>query len=143
MQRWPRAHCPHHGDPQEDAIHVADEVTLRGGCAAGLVVMILGCSNPLETVRQEAMRDMTHLALGRQAQNIEMGTLQSGSAPATAADLQTPLGVDAWDTPLVYVPPNGDVPYDLISYGADKAEGGTGLDADISYRKDVAVDDAL
>ena len=36
---------------------------------------------------------------------------------------------DPWDNPYIYTPYNGG--YDLISYGADGQEGGTGYDTDI------------
>jgi general secretion pathway protein G len=39
---------------------------------------------------------------------------------------------DPWGTPYVYRSPGQHAPYDLISYGADGREGGTGLAADIS-----------
>ena len=37
--------------------------------------------------------------------------------------------LDPWDNPYEYIPYQGG--YDLISFGADGAEGGTGFDADI------------
>ncbi|MGB9154829.1 MAG: type II secretion system major pseudopilin GspG [Alphaproteobacteria bacterium] len=39
---------------------------------------------------------------------------------------------DAWGTPYVYHIPGQHGDYDLISYGADKTEGGTGENADIT-----------
>jgi general secretion pathway protein G len=39
---------------------------------------------------------------------------------------------DPWGTPYVYRSPGQHGPYDLISYGADGREGGTGPAADIS-----------
>jgi general secretion pathway protein G len=39
---------------------------------------------------------------------------------------------DPWGTPYVYRSPGQHGAYDLISYGADGREGGTGLAADIS-----------
>jgi len=40
--------------------------------------------------------------------------------------------LDAWGRPLVYIVPGSGNDYDLLSYGADGAVGGEGLDADIS-----------
>ncbi len=37
---------------------------------------------------------------------------------------------DPWDNAYIYLPYNGG--YDLVSYGADGMEGGTGYDTDIS-----------
>jgi general secretion pathway protein G len=39
---------------------------------------------------------------------------------------------DPWGHPYQYVQPGKGGPYDLISYGADGREGGTGADADIT-----------
>lgn len=38
---------------------------------------------------------------------------------------------DAWNTPFVYISENGEK-FTIISYGADKKEGGTGKNKDIS-----------
>lgn len=40
--------------------------------------------------------------------------------------------VDKWDTPFVYISPGANGPFDLYSLGADGAEGGEGVAADIS-----------
>lgn len=41
--------------------------------------------------------------------------------------------VDAWDRPFIYlIPGRQDQPFEILSYGADGMEGGTGADADIS-----------
>jgi general secretion pathway protein G len=40
--------------------------------------------------------------------------------------------LDAWGHPYVYVYPGLHGPYDIISYGANGVEGGTGADADIA-----------
>jgi len=39
---------------------------------------------------------------------------------------------DPWGRPYVYVQPGRGGPYDVVSYGADGREGGTGADADIT-----------
>lgn len=39
--------------------------------------------------------------------------------------------LDPWDSPYVYKIPSQDGEYDLISFGADKIEGGTGENEDI------------
>jgi general secretion pathway protein G len=39
---------------------------------------------------------------------------------------------DPWGTPYIYRSPGQHGPYDVISYGSDRQEGGTGLAADIS-----------
>jgi len=50
------------------------------------------------------------------------GYLQSSEVPT-----------DAWENPYIYLTPGRDgQPYEIISYGADGIEGGTGPDADLS-----------
>lgn len=45
---------------------------------------------------------------------------------------------DPWGHPYQYVQPGRSGPFDLISYGADGREGGTGADADVT-NSDVEV----
>lgn len=41
--------------------------------------------------------------------------------------------VDGWDRPFLYLVPGGNgLPFEVVSYGADGFEGGTGADADLS-----------
>jgi general secretion pathway protein G len=42
------------------------------------------------------------------------------------------LPTDPWGRPYEYNYPGQDAPYDLVSYGADHQEGGTGADADLT-----------
>jgi general secretion pathway protein G len=42
------------------------------------------------------------------------------------------LQPDPWGHPYQYIQPGKSGPYDIISYGADGREGGTGADADIT-----------
>jgi type II secretion system protein G len=44
----------------------------------------------------------------------------------------TEVPKDPWDNPYIYIAPGTDMPYDLISLGADGKEGGEGNDADIN-----------
>ena len=41
---------------------------------------------------------------------------------------------DAWNNPYEYISPGVEGPFDLLSLGADGAEGGEGSDADINWR---------
>lgn len=46
---------------------------------------------------------------------------------------------DPWGRPYLYVAPGKTHPYDVVTYGADGREGGTGADADITnWDADVA-----
>jgi general secretion pathway protein G len=42
------------------------------------------------------------------------------------------IPTDPWGTPYVYRSPGQHGAYDIVSYGADKQEGGTGVQADIT-----------
>jgi general secretion pathway protein G len=45
---------------------------------------------------------------------------------------------DPWNNPYVYRSPGSHGPYDIVSYGSDGQEGGTGLAADISSATEVS-----
>jgi hypothetical protein len=64
---------------------------------------------------------------------IEKHLADNGAYPTKLSDLPagTPAS-DAWGNALRYVLPGSGNEYDLISLGADGAEGGEGLNADIS-----------
>jgi general secretion pathway protein G len=51
---------------------------------------------------------------------------------ALAPEFIKVLQNDPWGHPYQYVQPGKNNPYDIICYGADGKEGGTGADADIS-----------
>jgi general secretion pathway protein G len=48
--------------------------------------------------------------------------------------LQRAVPLDPWDMPYVYVHPGRTGEFDLLSLGPDRKPGGTGDDADISWR---------
>ncbi|MCG8651298.1 MAG: type II secretion system major pseudopilin GspG [Pirellulales bacterium] len=49
-----------------------------------------------------------------------------------AEGILTFVPLDPWDNPYEYVSPGKTKPYDVICYGADHQEGGTGADRDLS-----------
>jgi len=51
---------------------------------------------------------------------------------ALAPEFIKVLQNDPWGHPYQYVQPGKDHPYDIICYGADGKEGGSGADADIT-----------
>jgi hypothetical protein len=64
---------------------------------------------------------------------IEKYFADNGTYPEQLSDIPGPLDtLDAWGNPLVYKMPGSGNDYDLISLGADGAEGGEDVDADIS-----------
>jgi general secretion pathway protein G len=88
------------------------------------------------------------------ASSLDLFYLDAGRYPSTSEGLaalaQRPGGVDAWNGPYlrtgqvpndpwghpyVYRSPGEHGPYDLVSYGADGQQGGTGTAADIESWK--------
>ena len=58
--------------------------------------------------------------------------LLNGQYPDTLADTDFGSTLDPWGNPYQYVQPGKSGPYDIICYGADGKEGGSGADADIT-----------
>lgn len=73
----------------------------------------------------------------------EQGLAALDKAPADAAQAanwhgpysKKPVEKDPWGNPYAYKAPGTHGEYDLVSYGADGKEGGTGEDADIQSWK--------
>nr|WP_269328911.1 type II secretion system protein GspG [Kineosporia babensis] len=85
-------------------------------------------ARPLVFPEQRATWDTMQQAM------IDIETFKStnGRYPTALSELDSGIPVDAWGNPLVYTLPGLGADYDLVSLGADNAEGGTGLNADIS-----------
>lgn len=85
----------------------------------------------------QSQADTTKLQMARVAQRVEIHMLRKG-LPSTSEGLQTvfPDGVpkDSWGNDFQYVTPgpNG-AKFDLISYGEDGQQGGSGNAEDIRY----------
>lgn len=95
-----------------------------------------------------AQAQMTSIAQALELYRLELGSLPSAEVGLSALitrpanrprwngpylDRQTAL-LDPWGTPYVYNTPGSTGEYDLWSYGADAAEGGTGDASDVWYR---------
>jgi general secretion pathway protein G len=112
------------------------------GLMAGLVVY--ATSSYLERAkRQRARADIATLAGA-----VDSFYLAKGEYPPSDQGLKAlvPEFVkvvqnDPWGNPYTYIVPGKSGPYDIISYGADGREGGTGADADIT-NSDVEVREA-
>jgi general secretion pathway protein G len=83
--------------------------------------------------------DTTKLTMSKVAQRVEVYALRKKKPPSTADGLAAVFGnekipQDSWGNDFGYVSPgpNGK-PFDLISYGADGQEGGSGNDEDIHW----------
>lgn len=90
------------------------------------------------TIFQNSKVDTTLLTMGEVTKRIEIYSLKKGP-PSTSEGLKAAFGgedppKDSWGGEFVYVSPgpNG-AKYDLISYGSDGVENGTGNAADIRW----------
>ncbi|WP_297486725.1 type II secretion system major pseudopilin GspG [Thermococcus sp.] len=123
-----------------------------------VVILILGIlaafvAPNLIGVGEKAKRDLVCSQMSSVAQALKMFRLDNGMYPDTEEGLQAlmhnpdrekypnyssqpyleKMPKDSWRTPIVYVK-EGDK-FDLISYGADRKEGGEGEAADIYYSR--------
>jgi general secretion pathway protein G len=83
--------------------------------------------------------DTTKLTMSKVSQRVEVYSLRKKKPPTTADGLPAVFGnekipQDAWGNEFAYTSPasNGKA-FDLVSYGADGQEGGTGNDEDIHW----------
>jgi general secretion pathway protein G len=86
--------------------------------------------------------DVFRLDIGRYPTSEE-GLKALREKPSAAENWQGPylpkeIPVDPWRTLYVYKSPGEHGDYDLISYGADKVEGGEGESEDVVSWKDIA-----
>ena len=85
--------------------------------------------------------DVFRLDIGRYPTSEE-GLKALREKPSAAENWQGPylpkeIPVDPWRTPYVYRSPGEHGDYDIISYGADKVEGGEGESEDVVSWKDI------
>ena len=85
--------------------------------------------------------DAFRLDMGRYPTSEE-GLKGLREKPSAAENWQGPylpkeIPVDPWRTPYVYRSPGEHGDYDIISYGADKVEGGEGESEDVVSWKDI------
>ena len=109
-----------------------------------IVVVIIGLMAGLVTYAtagylDRAKRQRARSDIATYAGAIDSYYLAKGSYPPTSGGLAalTPEFVkavrnDPWGNPYQYIQPGTAGPYDIISYGADGREGGTGADADVT-----------
>ena len=92
--------------------------------AAKAQIELLGTA--LDTFRLDVGRYPT-TDEGLQALRQKPGTLDRWDGPYLKKDLP----MDPWGSPYIYKSPGDHGPYDIVSYGADKAPGGDGDNRDI------------
>ena len=84
--------------------------------------------------RQKARADISSLSGA-----VDQFYMASGRMPDNREGLQVLapgfikiLPKDPWGNPYAYIQPGKNGPYDIMSYGADGREGGSGADADVT-----------
>ena len=88
-----------------------------------------------------AMEDTTRITMGRINEKIEIHMLRHKKPPGQGEGLSAVFDgedppTDGWGNEFRYVTPGpGRMKYDLISYGADGKEGGSGTNKDIRWSK--------
>ncbi len=114
-----------------------------------VVIVIIGILAALIAPRfveraDEAKVEATKVQMANIAQALKLYRLQHGHYPSSSEGLQAlvnpdehgkryldELPKDAWGHDFVYLMPGVHGDFDLMSYGADGAPGGSGVDADI------------
>lgn len=110
----------------EIMVVIAIILTLMG--IVGYGVMQVWESSRVET---------TKLQMGRIVERIQIYTVKHKKAPSTSEGLSAVFGgeavpTDAWGNEFVYLSPGPDgADYDVVSYGRDGVEGGTGNAEDL------------
>jgi general secretion pathway protein G len=119
-----------------------------------IVVVIIGLMAGLVTYAtvgylERAKRQRARSDIATFAGAIDSYYLAKGQYPGNDLGLKAlvpefvkVLQNDPWGNPYLYVQPGKNGPYDIISYGADGREGGTGADADIT-NSDIEVQEAV
>jgi len=92
----------------------------------------------------EAKVDSTKAQMKTIAQAMKLYRLQHGSYPSSSEGINAlvtadkngkryldSLPKDAWGNPFIYLSPGVHGDFDILSYGADAKQGGSGFDADI------------
>lgn len=103
-----------------------------------IILMLMGVlAFGLGSMFAEAQADTARLQISRIAERVKIYQVKKRKVPTTGEGLKAvfpneDLPTDPWGNSYVYVAPgpNGRA-FDIISYGADGKEGGTGSDADI------------
>ncbi len=108
-------------------------IVIIGLLAAVVIVNVMPAADKARSTRVET-------DLARIEETVQMYRLNNGRYPTTEEGIGalvpqylTKLPTDPWGSPYVYIAPgpNG-APYRIASLGADKREGGSGDDADIT-----------
>ena len=103
------------------------------GLMAGIITY--ATTGYLEKAKEKKARaDLAHLSGGLDAFYLDKGrypTNQEGLKVLVPQFIKA-LSNDPWGRPYLYVQPGKHGAFDVVSYGADGREGGSGADADIT-----------
>jgi len=108
-------------------------IVIIGLLAAVVVVNVMPAVDRAAATRVQADLDRIEMALDQyRLENMRYPTAQEGIAALVPQYIRE-LPTDPWKNPYVYVTPgpNG-APFRIASLGADKKEGGSGEDADVT-----------
>lgn len=122
-------------------IEIIIVTVLIGGIVAFAASRILGGGD-------KARYRLAQSTVQTMAEKVQSYQMDTGSLPGSLEDLVRQPGnasgwlgpyakegdlKDPWGTPYVYRVPGESGAFDLVSLGADRADGGTSVDADIKY----------
>jgi general secretion pathway protein G len=112
-----------------------------------VVLVIVGLVAGLITVSVtgrlgKAKRSAAEVEIRSLMKEVDLYFIDEGRYPTTAEGLQTAIAagqaegtaaapVDPWGNAYLYTSPGLRAPYEIVSFGADGREGGSGADADI------------
>ena len=117
-------------------------VVLIGGIVAFAASRIMGGGD-------RAKHKLAEAQVQTLAEKIQQYEMDTGSLPGSLDNLVNASGgtagwlgpyakdgelKDPWNTPFIYTVPGSDMPFDLISLGADRKTGGDSVNADIRYQ---------
>lgn len=119
-------------------------ITIMGIIAATVLPRILGRTDQARQTR--AKNDISALVTGAKLFKLDTGNYPeslkdlmekpSGSDDWRGPYLEKELGKDPWGQDYVYKYPGEHGDFDVLSYGADKQQGGDGYNGDIVSWKD-------
>jgi general secretion pathway protein G len=143
-------HKPDEGEQGFTLVEMLVVITIIG--------LIMGLIGPrVLNYLSESKVKTARIQLQSFASALDLFYLDAGRYPSTAEGLtalvrQTPgvaawngpylkggsVPTDPWNHPYVYRAPGEDGPYDIVSYGSDGQEGGSGVAADLSLENVTA-----
>lgn len=99
-----------------------------------IIILLMGVlTYGLNSMFSGAQADTARIQIQQIDQRIQLFKIKKKKLPDSLADLykDEPVPVDPWGNDYVFRGGGGKNGYDIMSYGADGKEGGTGKDEDI------------